>query len=378
MIQKSIIQTISDSSQHELLTVSGTRIVLRDNTVYSFQVHVNVKAVDSSDSSVFEIMGAIRRGVGVATVAFINADPIQVIPAQESGITRTISFLADTVNGALGIFGTGAGVWMVTVELYPNPEYVEVSTGYQAYLDEIASLIQDEAAKLSVIDVALLLKKAVTDWGRDVPLKVAKKITGTGSNKYLLSTILTGLWKHGYSQIFGIEYPYGLEPPSLLIDEDWQIYDDGTAQDGSNLQLWLIENNPSTSDFFVLAFTVEPYIQVGLQNFPDTNANFSQITTLAAAYACQRLATAYAQSTDASISADVVNYNDKAAKYTTLAKQYFNRYNILVYGQEEPKSSIKAAMSQKELTPTTNQDNMSSLTGGVISSSYLFHRVRRH
>ena len=247
---------------------------------------------------------------------------------------------------------------------------------YQDYLDEIASLIKDDAGKLTN-DVNLILTKAVTDWGRDVPLKVAKKITGTGSNKYALSTLLSGLWSNGYSQILCIEYPYGLEPPSLLVDEDWQIYDDGTAQDGSNLQLWLIENNPSTSEFFVIAFTVEPYLQSGLQNFPDTNANFSQITTLAAAYACQRLATAYAQSTDASISADVVNYNDKAAKYTTLAKQYFNRYNILVYGQEEPKSSIKAAMSQKELTPTTNQDNMSSLTGGVISSSYLFHRVRR-
>jgi len=249
---------------------------------------------------------------------------------------------------------------------------------YQDYLDEIASLIKDDATKLSPTDNGLILTKAVTDWGRDVPLKIAKKITGTGSNKYALNTILAGLWANSYSQILGIEYPFGYEPPSLLEDADWQIYDDGTAMDGSNLVLYLIGNQPSTTESFVIRFNVEPCLQVGIQNFPDTNATFSQITTLAAAYACQRLATAYAQSTDASISADVVNYNDKAAKYTTLAKQYFNRYNILVYGQEEPKSSIKAAMSQKELTPTTNQDNMSSLTGGVISSSYLFHRVRRH
>ena len=250
---------------------------------------------------------------------------------------------------------------------------------YQDYLDEIASLIQDGAGKLTTTDIDKIVKKAVTDWGKDVPLKVSKKITGTGSNKYTLDTTFSGLWKHGYSQLFGIEYPYGLEPPSSLEDEDWQIYDDGSAQDGSNLALWLIDNTPSTIENFVVKFSIEPILPIDsdTRNFPDTAMNFSQITTLAAAYACQRLATAYAQSTDASISADVVNYNDKAAKYTTLAKQYFNRYNILVFGQEEPKSSVKAALTQKELTPRTNQDNQSAMSGGVVSSSYLFHRIRR-
>ena len=115
----------------------------------------------------------------------------------------------------------------------------------------------------------------------------------------------------------------------------------------------------------------------GAQNFPYTNLSFSQITTLAAAYACQRLATAYAQSTDASISVDVVNYNDKAAKYTTLAKQYFNRYNVLIFGQEEPKTQVKAAMIQKEITPRYNIDAMSEASGGLVSSNYLFHRRKR-
>jgi hypothetical protein len=313
------------------------------------------------------------------------------------GVWSKIQFLKDTVFSALDDLGGGGDVTQVTFPqgkeitgqftlitlqsgaIYCTKGVIHTSSiGYQAYLDEIASLIQDDAAKLSTDDIDLIVKKAVTDWGKDVPLKVAKKITGTGSNKYLLSTILTGLWKHGYSQIFGIEYPYGLEPPSLLEDEDWQIYDDGMAQDGSNLQLWLIQNNPSAIEFFVVSFNIEPDLPVsGTQNFPDTRMNFSQITTLAAAYACQRLATAYAQSVDASITVDVVNYNDKAAKYTTLAKEYMKRYNVLVFGQEQPVSSVKAALTQKELTPRTNQDNMSSMTGGVISSSYLFHRVRR-
>lgn len=378
MIKYEIISTLTDSSQHEIFVGSVGRIILRDNTTYSFHVHAIARASDNSDSSVFEIVGAIKRDSGVASVAFVNSDPLQILPAQESGITRDLTFTADTTNGALGVFATGAGVWQVIVNLFPNPEYTSYSDDYQHYQDELASLIQDDASKLSSDDMVLLLAKAVTDWGRDVPLRVHKKIKGTGTNKYNLDAILTGLWKYGYSRIFGVEYPFGDEPATFLQDEDWDVYDDGTAQDGSNLVLWLINNQPATNESFVVELSIEPVLEVsGVQNFPYTNLSFSQITTLAAAYACQRLATAYAQSVDASISVDVVNYNDKAAKYTTLAKQYFNRYNVLVFGQEEPKTQTRAAMVQKEITPRYNIDSMSQASGGLVSSNYLFHRRKR-
>jgi hypothetical protein len=193
-----------------------------------------------------------------------------------------------------------------------------------------------------------------------------------------LNTILAGLWKYGYSRLFKIEFPQGNDPSSFLEDDSWDYYDDGSAQDGSNLQLYFIDDQPSTLDKFVIEFNIEPNLpKVGTQNFPDTNLNFSAITTLAASYACDRLATAYAQSTDGTITADVINYHDKSAKYTTLAKEYRKRYRILLFGSEDTKVDVKAAISQKELTPRTNTDNMSAMTGGVISSSYLFHRVRR-
>jgi hypothetical protein len=288
-------------------------------------------------------------------------------------------YIATFVDANNAILSAGAGLPLVDTVIN---SITLINTGathtYQHYQDELASLINDDANKLSATDKVLLLNKAVTDWGKDVPLRVFKKIAGTGTGKYVLNTILAGLWKYGYSQIFGIEYPYGDEPPTILEDEDWDVYDDGTAQDGSNLQLWLIDNEPSAIEFFVVEFNIEPVLPVvGQQNFPDTNLSFSQVTTLAAAYACQRLATAYAQSIDASITVDVVNYNDKAAKYTTLAKQYFNRYNVLVFGQEEPQTNVRAAMIQKEITPRYNTDSMSQVSGGLVSSNYLFHRRKR-
>ena len=88
MIKYEIISTLTDSSQHEIFVGSVGRIILRDNTTYSFHVHAIARASDNSDSSVFEIVGAIKRDSGVASVAFVNSDPLQILPAQESGITR--------------------------------------------------------------------------------------------------------------------------------------------------------------------------------------------------------------------------------------------------------------------------------------------------
>lgn len=278
------------------------------------------------------------------------------------------------------VFEAGAGLPATDVSiasLFVLDVYDAVHS-YQDYLNEIDSLVQDDATKLSTSDYAAILQKAVTDWGKDWPLRVRKKVTGAGTDSYVLNTILAGLWKYGYSKIFSIEYPQGQVPPLMMEDDDWDFYDDGSAQDGSNLSLLFNDEEPSATEYFVVEFNIEPNLPAtGNQNFPDTNFNFSVVTTLAASYACDRLATAYAQSTDGTINADVVNYHDKSAKYTNLAKEYRKRYRILLFGSEDTKVDVSAAMVQKEITPKTNQDNQAAAMGGVVSSSYLFHRVRR-
>lgn len=230
---------------------------------------------------------------------------------------------------------------------------------YADYLAELQSLIKDEDGKLTTVtggDLDKILAKAVRDYSRHKPFFVKKKITGNGTSDYVLSTIFGGLWTHGYSQIKSIEYPIGEKPKSILDKEEYEIYDDGTAQDGSNLKLRFISNQPSTSEYFIVEFSVEMNLPVsGTKNFPDTDEHFSNITTLAAALACQRLAAVYAQSKDSTIGADIINYHDKSAKYSALYKQYLTYYNLSVFGKEEPELSLDAALVELDVKPRTNE-----------------------
>jgi hypothetical protein len=238
---------------------------------------------------------------------------------------------------------------------------------YQAYLDELASLIKDDSVKLTTVaggDLDKILAKAVRDYSGHRSFQVKKKIQGNASSEYVLSTIFGSLWKHGYSVIKEIEYPLGNKPRDILDPSLYEIYDDGTAQDGSNLKLRFTDASLQTSEYFVVEITIEMDLpRAGVQNFPDTDENFSNITVLAAAYACQRLAAAYAQSSDATISADVVNYHDKSSRYQSLARQYLKQYNLAVFGEEEPKDSVVAAMSSKPMRPSDS-----------YGAPYLFHR----
>lgn len=232
---------------------------------------------------------------------------------------------------------------------------------YADFISEIASLIRDDAAKLTTTspggDIDLALQKALREYSVHKPHTVRMKIQGTSAQDYNLETIFGSLWVHGTSSIREIEYPFG-EIPKEIVDEDsWEIYDDGSAQDGSNLVLRFIDAKPASTEYFVAEFNTDRVLTYdGEMNFPDTNENFSNITTLAAVFCCQRLAAAYAQSIDATINADVVNYSDKSSKYMALAKQYQRQYNVSVFGQEDPKLSLQGALREVNVKPRTNDD----------------------
>ena len=366
-----------------IISISATRLIYMRVAVGSFKLQFARSLAPISEG---EAPSETKIGSAVysSSVADGSTGVITIPASLFSGFTASSG---DVLNvAAVRIIDSGntlnADIPVLGFELdivYESSEFDAflVDRLYDDYLAEIESMVKDGADKLAD-DWDAILSKAITDWGRDVPLVVKKNIQGNGTAYYTLSTILLGLWKCGYSRISRIEYPVGQNPPEYLVDDEWDIYDDGSAQDGSNLRLMLICDAPGTSDYFNIEFSVEPIvISPNSQNFPDTNFNFSCITTLAASYACDRLAAAYAQSTDASISADVVDYKSRSDKYTSLSREYRKRYRILVFGSEDTTIDVKAALVQKELTPSTNQDNVSAAMGGVISSSYLFHRVKR-
>lgn len=223
---------------------------------------------------------------------------------------------------------------------------------YQDYLTELQSLVDDGAGKLTSGDLDNILTQAVYLYQHHKPFLVAKKVQGNGTRDYSLPAVFGSLWKDEFSLIKEIEYPSGSVPPAMLItNKDWMIYDDGTAQDGSNKVLRFLTVSPTATSYFVARFCVEMSLpQAGTQNFPDTRENFANITTLAASLMCMRLASKYAQSSDATISSDVVNYHDKSSKYLKLAKEFWKIYCVSVFGEAEPKQNTKPAFADKQIT----------------------------
>jgi hypothetical protein len=314
---------------------------------------------------------ALSRTIDVATMS-------PVFDAADASEQRQVFFRigADIFYGRVATFVAANKVTLLAVGVLPSVDgtiaeifVLDLSEthSYQDYVAELQSLIKDDSTKLTTTaggDLDKILAKAVRDYSGHEPFFVKKKVQGNGTSEYLLSTIFGSLWKHGYSRIREIEYPLGSKPREILDPTLYEIYDDGSAQDGSNLKLRFVDAQPEASSYFVAEITVEMDLpRAGTQNFPDTDENFSNITVLAAAYACQRLAAAYAQSSDATIQADVVNYHDKSARYQSLARQYLKQYNLAVFGKEEPEASVDAAMSSKPVRPSDS-------TG----APYLFHR----
>lgn len=237
----------------------------------------------------------------------------------------------------------------------------------QDYLNEMESLVKPEANKLSATDKDRILDRAVYVYTSHSELELAKRIDGANTNSYLLSSILGSLWSYGHTTIERIEYPSGEDEPSMLDAEDYEIYDDGTAQDGSNLVL-RFKNSiaPTSSEKFILTFDLQRNIPlVGSQNFPYSKSDFTAITTLAASIFCAALASAYAQSIETQITADSVNYNEKTRKYLDLARYYMSIYKGIVFGDEESTKDTKPVMKDIDIDLTN-----------ALGGSFAFHSSR--
>lgn len=240
------------------------------------------------------------------------------------------------------------------------------SHSYQRYVDKIKAMIKDQASALTGDDIDLAIAQAVSEYSNDKPFTIKMRIAGNGTSDYRLSTIFGSAWISGYSRITSIEYPAGEMPPRLLEDDEWLIYDDGQAQDGSNHNLRFLYNSPVNTEFFIVAFLTEMSLPAaGVQNFPDTEEHFTNITLLAAEHCCLLLAAHYTQSSDSTINADVVNYNDKSRKYTRLAWLYKRRYNRNVFGREEIENSHAAAMIDKDVDLSASSGNTFLFHGGA-------------
>lgn len=239
---------------------------------------------------------------------------------------------------------------------------------FQDYINRISALISDDANKLTKTpdgDLDAMLKQAVAIYSNDKPHYIKRQITSTGATYYNIDTILTD-WTHNVSRIQSVEYPIGNTPPTLMEEGvDYYLFDDGTNQDGSSLNIYFLYV-PSNGEKFTVEYRIDLTLtrdSTPAQNFYFNSIDFASICFKGAELACLSLASHYAQSLDTTISADSVSYTNMTAKYQSLARDMRRQYNQLVFGSEDATSVVKPAIIDVDI------DLPSQSSGGT----FLFH-----
>lgn len=98
---------------------AATRIVLPNNSTYSFQGQLSARS-SGGDAAAWRFTGTIERGASAATTALVGTPTITDTNAEAGASTWAIAISADTTNGALIITATGAAAtnirWVAQVE----------------------------------------------------------------------------------------------------------------------------------------------------------------------------------------------------------------------------------------------------------------------
>src|SRR6266849_4162260 len=85
--------------------------------------------------------------------------------------------------------------------------------------------LQDAAGKLPAGDRDALLQQAILQrYSKDRPQILVNDVPGQGTSFIALPTSTGSAFEDGFSSVQSLEHPIGIVPPSLLLDEEWQMY----------------------------------------------------------------------------------------------------------------------------------------------------------
>lgn len=169
--------------------------------------------------------------------------------------------------------------------------------------------------------------------------------------------VVAGLpgWQVESGAVLEVEYPAADisddEEPAILDEEQYTVF---RAQSGTWLRFH--EHQPSSGETVRLAYA-RPYQWVEATDpLIDTpEIHFEAICNLAAAVACELLATRYGQKRESSIAADSVERRTQADVYLSLAGRFRKSYALLS-GQEQGTSGPGQALADIDAGPALGRD----------------------
>lgn len=189
--------------------------------------------------------------------------------------------------------------------------------------------LRDASAKAPRLDdesYDLAIQAAVKEYSRDRPLEAVADKTGDGT-AFIATSGLTG-FVDDWSSVRRIEYPAAAvsashRPQFLDPSSDWTIYRTAAAW-----YLHLLRATPSATETVRITYTVPRTFTEIADTVTDTilSEDKEALLHLAAAYACDIMATLAAGNNDPAINADSVNYRDQQQRFRDQAKDWRARY----------------------------------------------------
>lgn len=237
---------------------------------------------------------------------------------------------------------------------------------------KLPARLRDDAGHLhgwDGVDLDDALDAALAELSRDRPRRVALAVTGAGSFDVLLSSIgVAGppstQWSDGFSHLADVVYPYvstSRDIPHLEADQ----YGVLLLPAGPTLRFAGV--TPSASEQLLLTFTRPHELTASVSTVPDGLEE--PLINLTAGYGFEQLAAYYAQSTDSSIQADVVDHSGKSSIYRDLASAFRARYYVAV-----GRGANGATPTQAPASALVDIDRR---FGDAARTDYHFHGGRR-
>lgn len=191
------------------------------------------------------------------------------------------------------------------------------------YHGKILRILHDDAEILKSQDIFASIEEALSLYSKDRPCRKVADIAGDGEYTYSLPSD----WVKDFSHLESVEYPAEERVPVYIEAEAWIIYDDGTSQ-----KLRLTEHTPQSGQTIRLTYTTL-YTEETIDQIPAGDRE--AFCALTASLCLGALSRHYAQTLEATLDVDAIDYQNKSRDYATRAKELKEDYEKHLFRSRE-------------------------------------------
>jgi hypothetical protein len=191
------------------------------------------------------------------------------------------------------------------------------------YHKKISRILHDDAEILESQDIFASIIEALSIYSKDRPFRKVADIAGDDGYIYALPSD----WVKGTSCLRSVEYPAGERVPVYLESTQWIVYDDGISQ-----KLRFPVHNPQTGNTIRITYTTL-YTDKTIDQIP--TGDQEAFCALAASLCLGSLSRHYAQTSETTLGADAVDYQDKSRDYADRAGELKEIYRNHLFSNRE-------------------------------------------